>query len=192
MPPASAAWRIRCASALLTASGFSIMTWMRRFADASTIDGMVAGVRERRDRLGLDRVEHRPEIGEERRVGDLVALAHSFAGAPRRARRRRLSARPFALARREGSRSRVRARGRQSQGEAAAVPELVHSAGRRRRRRRAPLETRRGSWWMSSLDASRRFFTSGQVYTAAPWRVSALDLASADPGPVEQAGPRRR
>ncbi len=74
MPPASAAWRIRCASALLTASGFSIITWMRRCAAASTIDGMVAGVRERRDGLGLDRVEHRTEIGEERRVGELVAF----------------------------------------------------------------------------------------------------------------------
>ena len=35
---------------------------------------MVAGVRERRDGLGLDRVEHRREIREERRVGDLVAF----------------------------------------------------------------------------------------------------------------------
>ena len=74
MPPASAAWRMRCASALLTASGFSIMTWMWRVRRGLDDRRMVAGVRERRDGLGLGRVEHRAEIGEERRVGDLVAF----------------------------------------------------------------------------------------------------------------------
>ena len=36
MPPRSAARLMRSASALLTASGFSIITWMRRVAATST------------------------------------------------------------------------------------------------------------------------------------------------------------
>ena len=170
MPPASAAWRIRCASALLTASGFSIMTWMRALCRRLDDRRMVAGVRERRDRLGLGRVEHRTEIREERRVGDLVALC--IASQQRR------------VGLEDADYLHVRSPLRGAK-EAAHVS--VHEAGNRQPKRRpflgsvhlgraattaATRAARNQARVMVDvfIGRSRRFFTSGQVYTAAPWR----------------------
>ena len=66
--------RIRCACALLTASGFSIITCTRCAAASSTICGMIVSIGESRHGFRLRRRDHRAGIGEEHRLRQLVSF----------------------------------------------------------------------------------------------------------------------